>query len=372
MGVHFHCGQCGADYDLREPVWRCACGGLLDLVGGPAFERNAIDPARKGVWRYSASLPVEDSQRVSYDEGGTPLLPLTLLGREVWIKQEQLFTTGSYKDRGATVLISHARRLGIRQVVEDSSGNAGCAIAAYCARAGIACDVYVPASTSPGKLAQIAWYGARLVRVSGSREDTAQAAMAAAQQQYYASHSWNPLFFQGTKTFAFELCEQLSWQAPDWLFLPVGNGTLLLGAALGFRELQLAGVIDRVPRLCAVQAAGCAPLAQAYARRLEEAAPVEKRDTLAEGIAIARPVRGRQILQAVRQSDGCFVTVEEAEIVDALREAARQGFYVEPTAAATIAGVKRALTTIPEGQRVVSVFTGHGLKATEKLAKLLG
>ena len=234
MPPFLYCRSCQEKYAIREPIWRCSCGGLLDLSNDVLFVKSDIQTNRNNLWRYQKALPVDSASIVSLGEGMTPLLKLEVMGREVLIKQDHLFPTGSYKDRGASVLVSQIKSLGIRRVVEDSSGNAGCAIAAYCARAGIACDIYVPADTSPAKLAQIESYNATLHKIPGSREDTAEAVMAAAQTHYYASHSWNPFFFQGTKTFAYEICEQLNWKAPDYVLLPVGNGTLLLGASIGF------------------------------------------------------------------------------------------------------------------------------------------
>jgi threonine synthase len=366
------CSTCQDVYSLDDPVWRCFCGGPLDIHIEPRLDRAALAGRKPSLWRYREALPVRDDRSiVSFDEGYSPLLPLPVDGRTVWIKQDHLFPTGSYKDRGATVLISKAKELGIRSVVEDSSGNAGCAIAAYCARAGIECTIYVPEDTAAGKLAQIQWYGAKLVRVPGSREDTAQAVMEAAEHTYYASHSWNPFFFQGTKTFAYEVCEQLGWQAPDSVVLPAGNGTLLLGAAIGFDELAALGVIARAPRLVAVQSAACAPLALAFEQGLSANPPIQKGDTLAEGIAIADPIRGPQIVAAVRRSGGTFLTVAEAEIRDSLGLAARLGAFIEPTSAAVIAGLRQYLTRADPDERIVSVLTGHGLKATEKMLKLL-
>jgi threonine synthase len=366
------CRTCQTTYSLDDPRWRCDCGGVLDIRFEPHLDRSAVAGRAPNLWRYREALPIrEECAIVSFEEGFTPLLPLPVDGRRVWIKQDHLFPTGSYKDRGAALLISKARELGIRTVVEDSSGNAGCAVAAYCARAGIDCTIYVPEDTAAGKLAQIQWYGAHLVRVPGSREDTARAVMAAAETTFYASHSWNPFFFQGTKTFAYEVCEQLGWQAPASLVLPVGNGTLLLGAAIGFQELAEMGIISAQPRLIAVQSAACAPLAQAFQERLNANPPIQKGDTLAEGIAIADPIRGPQIVEAVRQSGGYFVTVREEEIREALSLVARLGIFIEPTSAATIAGLRQYLPVSSPEERIVSVFTGNGLKATEKMLKLL-
>ena len=272
------CQKCDKKFSLGQTIWKCACGGLLDIQISPSFPIDKIRRRKPSLWRYREALPIEEDRNViSFDEGFTPLLPVDFSGRTVWLKQDHLFPTGSYKDRGAAVLISKAKELGVPAVVEDSSGNAGCAIAAYCAKARIPCEIFVPEDTSPGKLAQIQLYGASLHKVSGSREDTARAVLNAAEKDYYASHSWNPFFFHGTKTFAFEICEQLGWKAPDTIIVPVGNGTLLLGVDIGFRELRQAGITDKLPKIIGVQAAHCAPLFKAFAGGLKESSPIEKK-----------------------------------------------------------------------------------------------
>lgn len=368
------CTNCLEKFNDKEPIWKCpSCGGLLDLEFMPSFDRERIQFRHPSLWRYREALPLNhDENIISFGEGFTPLLETDIDGVKVHIKQDHLFQSGSYKDRGAAVLVSKIRELGIKKVVEDSSGNAGCAVAAYCARAGIECHIYVPKSTSPGKLAQIQKYGAFLHLVPGTREDTASAVLEAAGVNYYASHSWNPYFFQGTKTFAYEVVEQLGWKAPDTVILPVGNGTLLLGAFIGFTELVLAGLIPNIPRLIAVQSAGCAPLAAVFQKDLSALPPIQTHETLAEGIAIAAPVRWKQIVNAVRTSGGLFITVEEEELVCALDRVNRQGFYIEPTAAAAIAGVRKYIAGQQGPEIIVSVFTGHGLKSTEKMLHLLG
>ena len=366
------CTTCGDRYSVKDPVWKCDCGGLLDLEFTPVFDRQAIAARPHSMWRYREALPLEDDRnRITFGEGFTPLTSFKLGGREILIKQDQLFPSGSYKDRGAALLISKAKELGITEVVEDSSGNAGCAIAAWCARAEIACQIYCPASTSPGKTAQIEMYGARLVLVPGSREDTSRAVLEAAAKYYYASHSWNPFFFHGTKTWAYEVWEQLGWQAPDTVILPAGNGTLLLGAFIGFQELLTTGETQKMPKIVAVQSENFAPLAKAFRENLDHIPAIDKKDTLAEGIAIAEPVRGMQIVQAVRQTGGDFLTVSDAEVESSLVELSRQGAYIEPTSAATTAAARRYLASKPDSELAVTVFTGHGLKSTEKMLKIL-
>jgi len=312
------------------------------------------------MWRYRAAIPLtRNSNIVSFDEGFTPLIPLDFGGRSALLKQDHLFPTGSFKDRGASVLVSKVRELGIKKVVIDSSGNAGAAVAAYCARAGIMCEVFVPAGTLPGKLASIRAYGAKLRLVPGTREDAARAAFRAAFRIYYASHYWNPFFFQGTKTFAYEVCEQLGWRAPDVIVLPCGNGTLVLGAYIGFRDLKSAKIIRRMPRIIAVQATCCAPIYRAFLGRYRR---ISRKPTMAEGIAIAEPLRAGSILHAVGETGGGVLAVTEHEIKVALRDMGRRGFFIEPTAAATIAGLVRYLKRATKNEVVVSAFTGHGLK----------
>ena len=365
------CGQCEQTLSVSEPRWRCTCGAPLGLDFSAKFDLKRISSRKPTIWRYREALPLEsDANIVSFDEGFTPLLPFQLDGHQVLLKQDHLFPTGSFKDRGASLLISKAKELGVEAVVEDSSGNAGAAIATYCARAGIRCEIYVPADCSPGKLAQIERSGAAIVKVPGTRAATAQAALKAAQTTFYASHCWSPFFLHGTKTFAFEVCEQLGWKSPDAVVVPVGHGSLLLGAYIGFDELYAAGIIDKLPRIIAVQSERCAPLYQAFQVGLDDPAAVEPQPTLAEGIAIAHPVRGQQILSAVRDTGGQILVVTEDEIEQALTLMHKLGFFVEPTAAATIAGLRKYLPEAHSNETVVAPLTGHGLKATDKLVKL--
>ena len=362
MNFVSHNGETYLSNDLR---WRGASGALLDLDFQPTLDAAAFAGRPPTMWRYREAIPIEnDAHIISFDEGFTPLTPHTLAGRTFLLKQDHLFPTGSYKDRGATVLISHAKELGVDSVVEDSSGNAGAAIAAYCARAGIRCDIYVPASTSPAKLEQIASYGAELHPISGSREDTADAALNAAEGRFYASHVWNPYFFHGTKTFAYEIWEQLGSRAPDEVIIPTGNGTLLIGAHIGFSELLAAGLTERMPRLIAVQARNCAPLVEMWERDLSELPNTTTNPTQAEGIAIAAPARANQIVDIVRDSKGEIISVSEQEISAAHKEMAQSGWFIEPTSASAIAAALKRRT---DTRTVVIPLTGHGLKSAGKV-----
>jgi threonine synthase len=371
--IELFCTRCQKHYPEEACRWLCECGSILDLSASAAFPKSSLSSRPPSLWRYREALPLSpDSEPVSLGEILTPLIrPDPALPR-LFLKLDFLFPTGSFKDRGSALLISKAKELGIASVVEDSSGNAGASIAAYCARAGISCQVFVPAQTSEAKLTQIKAYGAQLIKVEGSREQTGKAALQAAQGAYYASHSFNPYFFEGCKTFAFEVWEQMGWEAPDLLILPVGNGTLLLGAYLGFSQLMQAGEIRRMPRIVGVQSEHCAPLFRAYQEGRGEVAPIVKAETIAEGISVAHPIRGKQVLQAVRRSQGFFLTVTDGEVVASLRAMARIGLYLEPTSAtATAAWEKIKGGPGMREQTVIIPLTGCGLKAGSTIAKIL-
>lgn len=345
-------------------LWR-----LPDLVARIAA------PAAGGpggsLWRYTDAIPVSQTagwwQVATLGEGGTPLVLEQEHGWSVGLKVEYASPTGSFKDRGAVVMLAKAREWGVERCVVDSSGNAGAAVAAYAARLGIRCEVFVPAANSPSKLRQPESHGAVVHRIAGSREDVAAAALEFVDREgaFYASHVFNPYFYEGTKTYAFEIWEQLGGRAPELLVLPVGNGTFVLGACKGFRELLAAGLVDRVPRVIAVQAEGCAPLARAHAAggRLE---PVQTRPTVAEGIAIAQPRRGAEILAAIREAGGDVISVSDEQVLAARARLAARGFYVEPTAAASYAGWRAVAPALEQaGFRgtVVLPLCGSGLKS---------
>jgi len=349
--------------DVR--TWRCPCGSPLDL--SPAAGRAPDPPGAAWRWAGAVDLVGRGSwSTLTLGEGGTPLVTPDPATPELHAKLEHLMPTGSFKDRGAVVLVGLARALGARRVVADSSGNAGVAIAAYASRAGLPAEVFVPGSVSAAKLAQLRAHGATVSVVDGDRESVADAAVhavASDAEAFYASHAWHPAFLEGTKTMALELWEQLGRRPPDEVVLPVGNGTLLLGAARGFAELAAAGLIDRPPRLIAVQAAACAPLAEAWREGLDRPAPVPTSPTLAEGIAIASPPRGSQILAAVAATGGRVLAVDEDEIATAHRRLARLGLAVEPTSAATYAGALRQLAEEPGAATVVLALCGAGWKS---------
>lgn len=359
----YRCTACSRTYALSDRAWRCACGGLFDLeVASPRFPETLPD-LPWSQWRYQAAItvpgPPEIWQRITLGEGMTPLVRD---GRGLLLKLDFVMPTGSYKDRGGVLLLSKAVALGSGAVVVDSSGNAGVSVAAYSARAGLAAEVFVPVTTSMKKVRQTQKYGATVHRVDGDRSDAAEAAIDRVETSgaCYASHVYDPYFYQGTKTVAYEIWEQLDRRAPDTIVLPVGNGTLVLGVALGFGELVNAGLAHQVPRIVAVQAERCAPLATAYDAGLPLGA-LRRTATAAEGIAIAEPARAAQILEVVRASSGYFLTAQESDLAPARLALAETGIDVEPTAAAAFAAWT-ASADASEGS-VVVVLTGSGLKS---------
>lgn len=351
-----HCSTCGRTYEDR---WRCECGHPLDFAEDSELERDSqgyeID-TNEGLWAFDAFTPI--SQNVSLGEGFTPLVDAPSWGCR--FKLEYVFPTGSFKDRGATTVLSRAVGMGAEHVIEDSSGNAGAAIATYAARAGLDCTIYVPASVKPAKVRAIERAGADLVRVEGSRERVTEVCIEAVESGtgWYASHAWNPAFFEGTATMAYELAYQSDWNVPDAVVMPLGHGTLFLGAYRGFRALRDAGWTDEIPRLLGVQSAGYDPIAS------ELHGESSGQNDAADGIQIREPVRRDQLLDAIEATDGDCIALGAEAVENELDSLHRQGFYVEPTSAIAPAALDmyREQGVLSEDDDVVVPLTGSGLK----------
>lgn len=297
-------------------------------------------------------------KEVTMGEGMTPLIRLE---QGLLAKIDYIMPTLSFKDRGAVVLIANALEQGVKHVIQDSSGNAGISIAAYAARAGIKADIYLGSSTPAKKIKMIESYGANVIMISGSREDVATAALkeVAKGEKFYASHVYNPLFVQGMKTYIFEVFEQLEGKLPENIFVPLGNGTLFFGVYLGIKDLISAGLVTSFPNIIAIQAEACAPIYQSWVNSMRSPVPnmgvprpnmgvprlnmepVVNKGTVADGIAIANPARGNEILEIIEEINAKVITVTDQEILSAHSALAKKGFHVELTSAANYAGYKK-------------------------------
>lgn len=346
------CSRCGKKSE--GTAWQCKCGGPLEIECEEPFRVEKLRSV-PSLWRYQFYLGTEC--KVSFNEGMTPLVCID----DCYYKLDFLFPTGSFKDRGTTVMMSALSREGITAIVEDSSGNAGASVAAYAARAGISAEIFVPGYASRGKLSQIEAFGAEICKVPGTREDAKKAALRKAKKVFYASHQWNPYFLEGMKSVAYEIAEQFDWDVPTTVVLPVGSGSLYYGVYKGFCHLYESGIINCIPRLLGVQTEYCTPI---YSE-LHDYTPKPGK-SVAEGLLVEHPPRLKEIVAVVRKY-GDIVLVSEEEIVAGLKKAFRLGLFIEPTSAVVMAAVEKLS---PKG-KTVAVLTGNGLKASQEIGELL-
>jgi len=361
------CSRCNSPYpDQGSPYYCPVCGGVFDalsIVYQPEHINGELTP---GIWRYRSTFGLpENTPIVSLGEGNTPLVWADVFGRQVAFKCEHQNPTGSFKDRGTSTLVSFLYSRGVIEAVEDSSGNAGASFAAYASRAGIKARVFIPESASGPKRKQIEAYGADVVAVPGSRENSAEMVKQKAELgMVYASHAYLPFNLPGYATIAYEIVEQVG-ESPGTFICPAGQGGLLLGAARGFKALQAAGIIRQPPKLIGVQALACAPLYGLYHSGSPGLESTSDGFTLAEGIRVRFPVRAQAVVMAVTASHGRFIAVDEADILAGRDELAHRGFYVETTSAVVWGALIQMMTAnglnkMPEP--VVVVLTGSGLK----------
>jgi len=386
------CGSCGSEIPETDSHPRCPrCRGLLEVrhqppaQGGSAL--RATFDARwgvrrgvlaSGVWRYrEAVLPTAGEHILSYPEGNTPLLASAPVARwagapELLLKHEGLNPTGSFKDRGMTVGVTQARRVKARAVACASTGNTAAALAAYAALAALPALVLVPkGQVALGKLAQALAYGARTLLVRGNFDDCLELADQASERLgVYLLNSVNPFRLEGQKTIVLELLQQLGWEPPDWIVVPAGNlgNTAAFGKALV--EARAWGLIDRVPKLAAVQAEGAAPFAQSFRDGFAQLRRVEPR-TVATAIRIGNPASYERAVRAIRDTSGVVTTVSDDEILEAKAVVDGAGIGCEPASAAAIAGARRLMRegTTRLRDRVIAVLTGHVLKDPETVTR---
>jgi threonine synthase len=382
-GMTVTCDDCGMSHPESTTRARCTCGGLLlvrhvPAATGDALRRRFDDaccarPSRtaSGVWRFGEIVqPLAMHEAVSHPEGNTPVMHREAL--DAWsgieglmVKHEGYNPTGSFKDRGMTVAVTQARRVGAKAVACASTGNTSASLASYAAQAGIPALVFVPeGQVAMGKLAQSLAYGARTLMVRGDFDDCLRLVQEAGDALgIYLVNSINPFRLEGQKTIVLELLRQFDWDPPDWICLPAGNlgNTAAFGKAL--EEAHAWGLIPRLPRLASIQASGAAPFAAAFARGFDTLVPVQA-ETLATAIRIGAPASYGRAVRAITATNGVVLHVRDAEILEAKARIDAAGIGCEPASAASVAGARalRANGTIPPGDRVAAILTGHVLK----------
>jgi threonine synthase len=380
---HLSCPRCGERHDVSQPHNVCTCGSPLlveyhlDRVRG-ALEKKGMVGREPTMWRYRELLPVPGgAEVVSLGEGFTPLLPVHRLGNAVglpglWVKDEGLNPTGTFKARGAACGISMARALGIREVGLPTAGNAGAAWACYGAAAGLRVHVAMPADAPLANRAECRLYGAELTLVDGSISDAAGVVEEGVRERgwFDVSTLREPFRIEGKKTLGLEIAEQLEWQPPDAILYPVGGGVGIIGIWRAMQQLRELGWIESLPRLVVTQAEGCAPIVKAFEEGREESEPWEGGETIAAGLRVPKALGDFLVLRAVQATGGTAIAVTDEEILDAMRALAREaGILAAPEGAATLAAAKRLRERGDLGpdDRVVLINTGTGLKYPEAM-----
>ncbi len=370
------CIECGKEYNVDEIVYNCECGGLLEIV----YDLENLEVSREtfknrefGVWRYKEFLPVKDENKIiSLKEGNTPLYRCKNLEeifgvKELYVKHEGANPTGSFKDRGMTVGVSLANTLNIKSVGCASTGNTSASLAAYSAKAGMNCIVLLPeGKVALGKLAQAMFYGAKVLEVMGNFDYALEMVRELANKKYvYLLNSVNPFRLEGQKTIGFEIAEQLNWDVPDRVIVPVGNAGNISAIWKGFKEFYKTGLIDSLPKMTGIQAEGANPIVRAFKKGKEDIEPYPNPETVATAIRIGNPVNAKKALRAIYESKGYAEDVSDEEILNAQKLLARkEGIFVEPASASSIAGLKKLLEEgiIDKDEKIVCITTGHGLK----------
>ncbi|WP_415281027.1 threonine synthase [Candidatus Nitrososphaera sp. FF02] len=379
------CRECGREY---EPQFRYVCEecfGPLDVMYKEvSINRHTFESREKTYWRYFELLPIADKANiVSLNAGLTPLQHADKLGerlgiKNLYIKNDSVNPTFSFKDRPAGVAVSRAKETRLKAVGCASTGNLGAATAAHAAKAGMQCYIFAPSDIEHVKIAQALSYGAEFVAVDGTYDDANRIASIIGDSKGYGIVNINmrPYYVEGSKTLAYEVAEQLGWQVPDRLVIPVGSGAMLNAICKGFEELHALGLIDSVKNLkvVAAQPHGCAPVVDAFKRNSDEVIPVERPDTIAKSLAIGDPGDGLYVLKRLKQYNGTAEEVSDGEITDGIMMLAQtEGIFTEPAGGVSVGVVKKLVDEgkIEKDEKVVCYVTGNGLKATEAIIGLL-
>ena len=362
--LNYVCTRCGKVTPVTTLEPCCECGGLFELdYTPPKWDEKLIDKSEWSQFRYRRFMALDGDawKSVSMGEGLTPIIRLN---ENVLLKMDYYMPTLSFKDRGAATLVSHMKSIGVKTCVQDSSGNAGNAVAAYAARAGIGCEIFVREGTSPAKIRMIESHGAKVNQVPGSRDHCADVCREKVRKDhaYYANHVFNPFFYEGMKAYIYETFEQLG-RIPANIVVPVGNGTLYIGVVKALEHLLNSGVIDKFPQIIALQSENCDPLYQAAQNKAEEPAEVEVSETIAEGIAIGKPSRGKELLEMAYRHNIRFVTAPEDKILQARAYLASRGIYCEHTTAANLAAYDHYCELYGPTPDTLITMCGAGIKS---------
>jgi threonine synthase len=379
------CRECGKEY---EPQFRYVCEecfGPLDVTYREiSVNRHTFESREKTYWRYFELLPIADKANVvSLNAGLTPLQNADKLGgrlglKNLYIKNDSVNPTFSFKDRPAGVAVSRAKETKLKAVGCASTGNLAAATAAHAAKAGLSCYIFAPSDIEHVKIAQALSYGAEFVAVEGTYDDANRIASIIGDSKGYGIVNINmrPYYVEGSKTLAYEVSEQMGWQVPDRLVIPVGSGAMLNAICKGFEELHALGLIDSVKNLkvVAAQPHGCAPVVDAFKRNSDEVIPVERPDTIAKSLAIGDPGDGLYVLKRLKQYNGTAEEVNDEEITDGIMMLAQtEGIFTEPAGGVSVGVLKKMVEEgkIEKDEKVVCYVTGNGLKATEAIIGLL-
>lgn len=379
------CRECGREYEIA-PAYTCEwCFGPLEVVYDYEAIRANVDRASIAagpdtIWRYADLLPTDRGNAVDLGAGFTPLVRADRLAgalgiRELWIKNDTLNPTNSFKDRVSCVALSKALEFGFKTAACASTGNLANSVAAHAAHAGLRSFVFIPADLEQGKIVTTAVYGGNVVAIRGNYDDVNRlcAELAGTYEWAFVNVNIRPYYAEGSKTLAFETAEQLGWESPDHVVIPIGSGSLLTKIRKGFDELHEVGLLpgeSRV-RISGAQADGCSPVARAWIDGSDTIRPV-KPDTIAKSIAIGNPADGYFALDAVRQTDGGLASVADDEVVDGIRLLAQtEGIFAETAGGVTIASLQRLIEqgVVGPDERVVAYITGHGLKTLEAVTE---
>lgn len=366
------CVSCGEEYNNNEIIYTCnKCGSVLELVNEIKVSKDTFENRKNTLWKYKELIPVNGDNIISIGEGGTPFCKCEKLGSELdldlYVKVEGSNPTGSFKDRGMTVGMTKAMELGVDTVGCASTGNTSASLAAYAARAGLRCIVFLPSGkVALGKLAQAMFHGAEVISINGNFDEALEAMTSLALEKYlYLLNSINPFRLEGQKTIGYEIVHELNWTSPDRIVLPVGNAGNISAIWKGITEFHDLGFIKSKPMMTGIQAEGASPIANAFRKNSTKIIPVENPETIATAIRIGSPVSYTKALNAIYDSNGYCDTVTDDEILEAQKLLAqKEGIGVEPASAASIAGLKKLRETgvIDKGEQVVCVVTGHLLK----------